>query len=393
MKPDRYHIIVIGGGGTGAAIVHDLALRGFRATLLEKGELFSGTTGRHHGLLHSGARYAVNDQEAARECIQENAILRVITTDVLEPNDGLFVTLDDEDEAFKAEFLEGCRVCGIPTRVLTAEQALRLEPNLNPRILSAVQVPDGSMDAWRLPMQFLATARHNGAAIRTFSEAVGFEKGGGTIHGVRVLDHRSQTDYTLQGDLVVNATGAWAGQLGRLAEVSLTVRPSPGVMVAVEGRLTNMAVSHLQLPGDGDVIVPQRNLSILGTSSWTVEDPDGIIARREDAERMIRKTALLAPKVEQARVVAVWAVARPLIDTGSEEEGRALSRTFRCFDHEELDGLEGLISIAGGKATVLRAMAETTVDLICRKLSVQIPCSTRETKLLPFRSYYRNTRN
>jgi glycerol-3-phosphate dehydrogenase len=159
-------------------------------------------------------------------------------------------------------------------------------------------------------------------------------------------------------------------------------------MVAVEGRLTNMAVSHLQLPGDGDVIVPQRNLSILGTSSWTVEDPDGIIPRGEDAERMIRKTALLAPKVEQSRVVAVWAAARPLI--GFEEEGRTLSRTFRCFDHGERDGLEGLVSIAGGKATVLRAMAETTVDLICRKLGVQVPCSTREARLLPFRSYYRN---
>ena len=70
------HIIIIGGGGTGAALAHDLVLRGFRVSLFEKGELLSGTTGRHHGLLHSGARYAVHDSIAAQECFQENQILR-----------------------------------------------------------------------------------------------------------------------------------------------------------------------------------------------------------------------------------------------------------------------------------------------------------------------------
>ena len=150
-----------------------------------------------------------------------------------------------------------------------------------------------------------------------------------------------------------------------------------------------MAVSHLHPPGDGDVIVPQRKLSILGTSSWIVDDPDGITAGRRDVERMIEKTSCLAPGVKEAQVVSAWAAARPLIATGKEEErGRTLSRTFKCFDHAEQDGVEGLISIAGGKATVLRAMAETTVDLVCRKLGVSIPCSTRETRLLPFRSYY-----
>ena len=66
------HVIVVGGGATGAGVAHDLALRGLRVTVLERGELTSGTTGRHHGLLHSGARYAVGDQESAIECIKEN---------------------------------------------------------------------------------------------------------------------------------------------------------------------------------------------------------------------------------------------------------------------------------------------------------------------------------
>ena len=81
-------IVIVGGGGTGGALAHDLTLRGFRVTLFEKGELLSGTTGRHHGLLHSGARYAVNDPTAAVECIEENRVLRKIAPEALEKNDG-----------------------------------------------------------------------------------------------------------------------------------------------------------------------------------------------------------------------------------------------------------------------------------------------------------------
>jgi glycerol-3-phosphate dehydrogenase len=139
---NQFQIIVIGGGGTGAAVLHDLTQRGFKATLLERGELTSGTTGRHHGLLHSGARYAVKDQESAVECIEENMILRKIAPEALELNEGLFVAISEEDEAYTEAFLAGCEACHIPTRVLTPKQALELEPNLNPNLRRAVQVPD-----------------------------------------------------------------------------------------------------------------------------------------------------------------------------------------------------------------------------------------------------------
>ena len=124
-KPDNWktekmeHIIIIGGGGTAAALAHDLALRGFKVSLFEKGELLSGTTGRHHGLLHSGARYAVHDPEAAAECIAENRILRHITSDAIEFNGGLFVALDDSDLEYKQSFLKACKGCGISTKAIS----------------------------------------------------------------------------------------------------------------------------------------------------------------------------------------------------------------------------------------------------------------------------------
>src|SRR6188472_4070133 len=94
---DAPRVLIVGGGGTGGALAHDLTLRGLRVTLVERGEVTSGTTGRHHGMLHSGARYAVADRESAIECIEENMILRRICPGSFDCNDGLFVAIEDED--------------------------------------------------------------------------------------------------------------------------------------------------------------------------------------------------------------------------------------------------------------------------------------------------------
>ncbi|HXV42827.1 MAG TPA: FAD-dependent oxidoreductase [Anaerolineae bacterium] len=383
-----FHIIVIGGGGTGAAVIHDLCQRGFKATLVERGELTSGTTGRHHGLLHSGARYAVKDQESAIECIVENMILRKIAPEALELNEGLFVAVTDEDEAYSQDFLAGCEACGIPTHLLTPKQTLELEPNLNPDLRLAVQVPDGTIDAWRLPLHFFATAKHRGADIRPYSEVIGFIKNAGIVSGVRVLDHKTDHEYDLKGDLVVNATGAWAEKVTSMAEAEVPVRPSPGVMVAVQGRYHNMVLNRLHASGDGDIIVPQRNLSIIGTTSWVVEDPDRLGLPEDHIQLMFTNGAKMVPAIKNAPYRAAWAAARPLIGSRGADEGRELSRTFKCFDHKERDNLEGLVTICGGKATTLRGMAETTVDVVCQKLGLDIPCRTKEEVLLPYRAYY-----
>lgn len=384
----QFHIIVIGGGGTGAAVIHDLTQRGFKATLLERGELTSGTTGRHHGLLHSGARYAVKDQESAIECIEENMILRKIAPEALELNEGLFVAITAEDEAYANSFLAGCEACKIPTRVLTPKEALELEPNLNPKLRLAIQIPDGTIDAWRLPLHFFATAKQRGADIRPYSEVVGFIKNGGIVSGVHVLDHRTNQEYDLKGDLVINATGAWAEKVTSLADAQVPVRPSPGVMVAVRGRYHNMVINRLHASGDGDIIVPQRNLSIIGTTSWVVDDPDRLGLPEDHIQLMFKNGAEMVPAIMTAEFRAAWSAARPLIGSKEAGEGRELSRTFKCFDHKERDNVEGLVTICGGKATTLRGMAETTVDVVCKKLGLDIPCRTKEEVLLPYRAYY-----
>ncbi|HEU4528082.1 MAG TPA: FAD-dependent oxidoreductase [Actinomycetota bacterium] len=383
------HILIVGGGGTGGALAHDLTLRGLKVTLVERGEVTSGTTGRHHGLLHSGARYAVGDQESAVECIEENMILRRICPGSFEENDGLFVAIDDEDMEYLEPFLKGCAESGIPTQQLTPSEALALEPNLNPELKAAVRIPDGTMDAMRMPLRFFATAKHNGASIHPYIEVLDLVVTDRVVSGAVVRDHVTGKEGTIRADIVVNATGPWSEHIARMAGVDVPIRPSPGVLLALRGRLCNMVLNRLHKSGDGDIIVPQRGLSVVGTSSWTVEDPDDLGVPEDHVQRMYEEGAKLVPAVSRAEFRAAWSAARPLIGSrGEADTGRELSRTFKTFDHRESDGVEGFVTITGGKGTTLRGMAELCANVICGKLGIEAECRTRDTVLLPHTAYY-----
>lgn len=382
------HVLIVGGGGTGGALAHDLALRGLRVTLVERGEFTSGTTGRHHGLLHSGARYAVNDHESAVECIQENTLLRRIAPGSFEENDGLFVAVTDEDMDYLPPFLAGCKASGIPAQRLSPDEALRLEPLLNPELKTAVRVPDATMDAMRMPLRFFASAKANGAELLNHLEVTGLLQQAGAVDGVAYRDHVNGRDGEIRADLVVNASGPWSEQVATMAGVDVPIRPSPGVMVALRGRLCNMVVNRLHPSGDGDILVPQRALTVVGTSSWVVADPDDLQIPADHVQRMEDEGSKLIPAVREAPFRAAWSAARPLIGSRDQaDSGRELSRTFETIDHA-VDGVEGFVTITGGKATTLRGMAEHCADVVCRKLGVDEPCRTRDTVLLPHTAYY-----
>ena len=384
-----FHVLIVGGGGTGGALAHDLTLRGLHVTLVERGEFTSGTTGRHHGLLHSGARYAVGDAESAIECIEENTILRRICPGTFEENGGLFVAITDEDMEYYDEFVKACADCGIPAQELTREQALALEPNLNPSLKAAVRVPDATMDAMRMPLRFFATAKRNGADLRNYVEVLDLVVNDRVVSGAVVRDHVTGKVAEISADVVVNATGPWSEKVAAMAGVDVPIRPSPGVMLALRGRLCNMVVNRMHRSGDGDIIVPQRALSIVGTSSWTVDDPEELDVPEDHVQRMYEEGAKLIPDVARAELRSAWSAARPLIGSrGDADTGRELSRTFKTYDHAETDGVEGFVTITGGKATTLRGMAELCADIVCRKLGVEAECRTRETELAPHSEAY-----
>lgn len=380
------HAIIIGAGFTGTATAHDLALRGFDVTVIERGDICNGTSGRTHGLLHSGGRYAVKDQESAIECITENTILRKIVPQVIEPNGGLFIALDESDLHYGEAFIESCQTCKIPIEEMKPEQALRLEPNVNPKLLTAFLIPDGTFDPLRLALAFAATARKNGAKFCTYTEAKHLiTNGKGNVIGVNLLDLKSGKTSDLHADIVVNATGAWAGEIVETIGVKVPVKPTPGVMVAFDQRFVQRTINRLNKPGDGDIVLPQRRMAVVGTTSFEIDNPDYVPVLEEHVKMMIERGAQLIPAIASAKVRGKYMATRPLIGQG---EGRSAARTFKCYDHKEMHSLDGLVTITGGKATTLRAMAETTADIVCAKLGMNAPCITRETPLLSYRQYY-----
>ncbi len=143
-------MLVIGGGATGAGTAYDLAARGLRVILAEQNDWCTGTSGRYHGLLHSGGRYAVRDPESARECLLENSIVRAIAPHCIEDTGGMFVALPEDPADYVAPFVKGCADAKIPIEDLSIVEALRRAPALNPKTVRAFSVPDAACDSFDL---------------------------------------------------------------------------------------------------------------------------------------------------------------------------------------------------------------------------------------------------
>lgn len=382
---------IIGGGFTGCALALDLQMRGFSVDLYERGEISAGTSGRTHGLLHSGGRYCVEDVEAGRECIQENRILRRIAKQCIEFNGGLFIALTDADVAYGDLFAKGAIECDIDVEELSTAEALKLEPNINPGLLRAFTVPDGAFDPLRLALAFAATARRFGAEFHTYCEVEQLLRdNSGRITGLRYLNRHENQRHETPFDVVINATGAWAGKITTLAGVTVPVRPTPGVMLAYDQRLVQRVINRLCIPDDGDILVPQRRMVLIGTTSFEHEDVDYIPVYQDQIALMHERAAELVPGVKNARMRGAWMSARPLIASGGD--ARSLTRTFKCYDHEA-QGAPGLFTITGGKATTCRLMAEKAADMVCEKAGIAARCQTDDLVLDSFRQYYINRRS
>jgi glycerol-3-phosphate dehydrogenase len=379
MEKLETQVVVIGGGATGTAVLRDLAMRGFQAMLFERGNLSDGTTGNFHGLLHSGGRYAVKDPEAAAECRHETQILRRIAPQAIEDTGGFFITLDDDDEAFLPGFLEGCAKVDIPTEVISGEEARRLEPVLSPKVRQAVIVPDGSIDGWGLCTGNVASAKeHGNVRVFLYTPVTALLREGDRVVGVKAVDQSSGEEYLVHADYVVSATGPWAAKVAALGNVKMLMSLSRGTMVVLDGRPLKRVINRCRYPSDGDIIVPVGTTIVLGTTSVDIEDPDNFVIEEWEIDLMLDECIQMVPTIEDMRVQRSYASVRPLYQPPTEEKvtGIEVSRQFYTLDHEELDSVGGLITITGGKLTSSRLMAEKTVNLICAKMGLDVPCRT-----------------
>ena len=383
---EKTQVVIVGGGATGAGILWDLTLRGVQTVLLEKADLANGATGRCHGLLHSGARYAVKDPDAASECIRENTILRKVARPCVHETGGLFVHLPQDDASFVAKWVEGCAKAGIPTEHLSRDEALAFEPNLPHDLVEAYTCPDANIDPFQIVAANVEAAVARGAAFKTYAEVTAIRRQNGTVTGVDYRNCLTGEQHSIGCELVINASGGWAQQTAGMAGVDVPVRCDRGALLILNQRLVNRVVNRCRKPGDADIVVPSGPVCILGTSSVTVPSPENLVVPPEEVQALLKLGAELIPALAEARVLRVFTGARPLYapkSTGAAG-GREISRGFALLDHEQTDHVAGFISIVGGKLTTYRLMAQVTADLVCKKLGVKAECSTDQ---VPLRTY------
>jgi len=369
-------VLIIGGGATGVGISRDLALRGIPSVLIEKGDFASGASGRNHGLLHSGGRYAVLDPDAARECIAENKILRKIAPHCIEETGGLFISLPDEGLDYRERFLRACEKVEIQTTLLSRDEALELEPELHPNLLSAVKVPDGAIDPFALVLENAKDAQEHGAKILLHTEITSMILNGDKVIGVRAKDLLQGEEYTIEASYTINATGAWANQVLKLAGLHIGMALSKGSMLITNRRLTHCVINRCRPPLDGDIVVPNHTVSILGTTSIRLEEVEKFEVTSQEVSLLIKETSQMIPAIQETRFIRAYAGIRPLFQSEEKGNDRAISRGFVLIDHGKRDGIKNLITITGGKLMTYRLMAERTSNLICEKMGRNVPCST-----------------
>ena len=379
----HYDVIVIGGGATGAGTARDCAMRGLSTLLVERYDFTTGATGRNHGLLHSGARYAVTDSESARECIEENMTLRKIASHCVEEHDGLFITLPEDDLSYQAKFVESCRAAGIRADIIDPDEAKRLEPAVNPTLIGAVRVPDGSVDPFRLTISNVLDARRHGADILTYHEVTGLIIDNGKVLGVYLYNHLTGEKTEARADITVNAAGIWGSLIAKMAGATVNMFPAKGSLLIFGHRVNNMVINRCRKPANADILVPGDTVCVIGTTSDRVpiETCDDMRVTPEEVDILLKEGAQLAPALATTRILRAYAGVRPLVASDDDPSGRSISRGIVCLDHESRDGIEGFITITGGKLMTYRLMAEEATNMVCKKLNVDKKCETAVTPL------------
>jgi len=381
MKNMQTTVLVLGGGATGTGLVRDLALRGVKCILAERSDINAGASGGNHGLLHSGARYVASDMEAAIECREEGEILKRLAPQCIEDTGGLFVAVEGDDDEYIANFQSMCDRSKVPARELDLDEAREMEPVLSDKLVAAYEVEDGAVDPFMLSLDNLAHAMQHGTEYVGNAKVVGFDQSGGIIQRAKFLNEATGESFEIEAEIIVNATGAWAGLIAKLAGAHINILYSSGSLLITQDRLTKRVVNRLRKAADSDILVPGGTVSVLGTTSVTVEHPDDCRPSVEEANRIVDDARAMIPILDTTRYIRAYAGVRPLVLSGDGGDARSVSRGFSLIDHAA-DSVDNFVTITGGKLTTYRMMAERTADMVCAKLGVTAPCLTT-TEPLP----------
>lgn len=364
------NVVVIGGGITGLGIARDAAMRGFKVSVFERSQIGSGTSGYFHCMLHSGARYAVADPLAARDCYTESKTLLRIARGAVYPTGGLFLGFSDEEAQHGDTLLDACQSVGIGTKEVSVDRVLKEEPNISRSLRRAFAVEDGYIDGPKLLELNRVAAQSAANPAKTYTHHIitAINLKNGRVRSVTARDLIANQSREVPCDFLINAAGVWAGRVAEMTGISLPITPDKGSMIVFDRSYTKVLINRIRVrPGNGDIVVNALTHSILGTTSRPSQDLDEHSVTEEEVEELLQEGRVMVPSMSRSHMAYAYAGVRPLYSADHYAPGREASRSYQVINHLE-DGINNFISVVGGKFTIYRLMAEKAVDQMCQQL-------------------------
>ncbi len=400
-------LIVIGGGISGAAVAYDAALRGLSVALVEKQDFGCATSAATSKLIHGGFRYLAQAEFCVvRESLHERRTLENIAPNFVYPLPVMVASyhqsFTDTAWAMKAgmvlydllSFDKGrtwSRSKRLPLhRSLAPAAALRLEPALKRRGLRRAFVFYDCQCIFpeRLTLAFIKSAVAQGAQAANYAKAEGFLfSSHGSLLGVRVKDILSGRTHELKGRLIINCGGPWADLILGLAKKGMQgghIRRSEGIHLITKKLANEHMVVSMTAEGRHCFLIPWRGHTLIGTTDKEyIGDPDAYRVTKESVLELLREaneTFGLAEPLGFEDVLFAYGGLRPLVESRTQEVYKS-SRKYEIYDHAE-EGLEGLITVEGGKYTTSRNLAEKVLQRVGSKLGRDIgSCKTDQQHL------------
>ena len=389
---DQWDLVIIGGGASGLGAAVDAAKRGYKTLLLEKSDFAKGTSSRSTKLVHGGVRYLQNgDISLVIEALKERGIMKSNAPHLVKDMSFVIPFYDWWNSPFYGlglkvyDMMAGKMGLG-PSTLLNKSETIELINNVKQDGLKGgVIYHDGQFDDARMAITLAITATELGATLINYIEVIGLTKENELISGLEVLDHQSGEKFTINANVVINATGVFSDQIVKMdkPEAQPVIRPSQGVHLVLER--TFLDGDHaIMIPhtSDGRVLfaVPWHNHVVVGTTDTPIDHADEEPKALEEEITFILSNAsqYMTKKPTLKDVKSVFAGLRPLAaQQGDSAETKEVSR-----HHKVNVSTSGLISVLGGKWTTYRKMGEDTINTaaLVGGLKEQ-KCKTKKLKL------------
>lgn len=372
----QFDLIIIGGGITGAGIALDAASRGLKTALIEKNDFAFGTSSRSTKLIHGGLRYLKQlEFGLVKEVGSERAILHKLAPHLVVPEKMLLPLYEKKGMGYWLTSI-GLKVYDIlagvkkedQRRMLTKWQTLKYEPLLQDDVKGGAIYAEYRTDDARLTIEIIKSAVQHGATIISYAWVKDFQYANNTLSGVQVEDVLSGKTFSVNGKAIVSAAGPWVDELREInkSKQGKRLHLTKGVhLVLPREKLPVTQAIYFDVE-DGRMIfaIPRGRTTYVGTTDTNYDgSKDHVVTSLDDAAYLLKAVNAMFPSVQlkMEDIESSWAGLRPLI----HEEGKSASELSR--KDEIFESSTGLISIAGGKLTGYRKMAERVIDLVIRK--------------------------